>query len=45
MKFKTAIWKTLTELEKEQQDAIREIYPSRISEAEPKKGRRKIDYE
>lgn len=29
--------KPYSELEKEQQDAIREIYPSRISEAEPKR--------
>jgi len=29
--------KPYNDLEKEQQDAIREIYPSRISEAEPKK--------
>jgi biopolymer transport protein ExbD len=29
--------KPYNELEKEQQDAVREIYPSRISEAEPRK--------
>ena len=29
--------KSLDKLEKDQQDAIKEIYPSRISEAEPKK--------
>jgi hypothetical protein len=29
--------KSYKDLEKDQQDAIREIYPSRISEAEPKK--------
>jgi hypothetical protein len=29
--------KPYNELEKEQQDAVREIYPSRISEADPKK--------
>ena len=31
--------KSYNDLEKEQQDAIREIYPSRISEAEPKKAK------
>ena len=29
--------RSFTDLEKDQQDAIREIYPSRISEAEPKR--------
>jgi hypothetical protein len=34
---KSKFQKPYNELEKEQQDAIRDIYPSRISEAEPKK--------
>lgn len=34
---KSKFQKPYNDLEKEQQDAIREIYPSRISEAEPKK--------
>jgi biopolymer transport protein ExbD len=34
---KSKFQKSYNDLEKEQQDAIRDIYPSRISEAEPKK--------
>ena len=34
---KSKFGKSYNDLEKEQQDAIRDIYPSRISEAEPKK--------
>lgn len=34
---KSKFGKSFIDLEKEQQDAIRDIYPSRISEAEPKK--------
>lgn len=34
---KTKFGKSFDKLEKDQQDAIKEIYPSRISEAEPKK--------
>ena len=34
---KSKFGKSYVDLDKEQQDAIREIYPSRISEAEPKK--------
>jgi hypothetical protein len=34
---KSKFQKPYSELDKEQQDAIRDIYPSRISEAEPKK--------
>ena len=34
---KSKFQKPYNDLEKEQQDAIRDIYPSRISEAEPKK--------
>jgi biopolymer transport protein ExbD len=34
---KTKFGKSYNDLEQEQQDAIRDIYPSRISEAEPKK--------
>ena len=34
---KSKFQKAFIDLDKEQQDAIRDIYPSRISEAEPKK--------
>jgi flagellar hook-associated protein FlgK len=34
---KSKFGKSYNDLEQEQQDAIRDIYPSRISEAEPKK--------
>jgi biopolymer transport protein ExbD len=34
---KSKFQKSYSDLEKDQQDAIRDIYPSRISEAEPKK--------
>jgi len=36
---KSKFGKPYIDLEKEQQDAIRDIYPSRISEAEPKTGK------